>query len=55
MAYDIKSDTILRGATGNQGDYAAVTINDRFSDLDKKDGFQDWSRAVRKVCRIDQV
>ena len=36
MAYDIKSATILRGATGNQGDYAAVTINDRFSDLDKK-------------------
>lgn len=36
MAYDIKSATILRGATGNQGDYAAVAINDRFSDLDKK-------------------
>ena len=36
MAYDIKSGTILRGATGNQGDYAAVAINDRFSDLDKK-------------------
>ena len=36
MAYDIESATILRGATGNQGDYAAVAINDRFSDLDKK-------------------
>lgn len=36
MAYDIKSATILRGATGNQGDYAAVALNDRFSDLDKK-------------------
>lgn len=36
MAYDIKSATILRGATGNQSDYAAVAINDRFSDLDKK-------------------
>ena len=36
MAYDIKSATILRGATGNQGDYATVAINDRFSDLDKK-------------------
>ena len=36
MAYDIKSATILRGVTGNQGDYAAVALNDRFSDLDKK-------------------
>ena len=36
MAYDIKSATILRGATGNQGDYDTVAINDRFSDLDKK-------------------
>ena len=36
MAYDIKSATILKGATGNQGDYAAVALNDRFSDLDKK-------------------
>ena len=36
MAYDIKSATILRGTTGNQSDYAAVAINDRFSDLDKK-------------------
>ena len=36
MAYNIKSATILRGTTGNQSDYAAVAINDRFSDLDKK-------------------
>ena len=34
MSYDIEPATILRGATGNQGDYAVV--NDRFSDLDKK-------------------
>lgn len=34
MAYDIKSATILRGATGNQGDYAVVS--NIFSDLDKK-------------------
>ena len=36
MAYDIESVRILRGTTGNQSDYAAVAINDRFSDLDKK-------------------
>ena len=36
MAYDIEPAKIFRGATGNQGDYAAVAINDRFSDLDKK-------------------
>ena len=33
MAYDIKSATILRGVTGNQGDYA---INDVFSELNQK-------------------
>ena len=33
MAHDIKSATILRGATGNQGDYA---INDVFSELNQK-------------------
>lgn len=33
MAYDIKSATILRGATGNQSDYA---INDVFSELNQK-------------------
>ena len=34
MSYDIEPATILRGATGNQGDYTAV--NDRFSELNQK-------------------
>lgn len=50
MAYDIKSATILRGATGNQGDYA---INDVFSELnqkmDAKIGQEQFDKSVELI------
>ena len=50
MAYDIKSATILRGATGNQGDYA---INDVFSELnqkmDSKINVQDFDKVAAEL------
>lgn len=50
MAYDIESATILRGATGNQGDYA---INDVFSELnqkmDSKINVQDFDKVAAEL------
>ena len=50
MAYDIKSATILRGATGNKGDYA---INDVFSELnqkmDAKIGQEQFDKSVELI------
>lgn len=50
MAYDNKSATILRGATGNQGDYA---INDAFSELnqkmDAKIGQEQFDKSVELI------